>query len=101
MLDLDAIANQRAGALRQDGGAWREAVWTKAFQTLSARLSDGEVIELLGLCADATALGRVTEFLVDRTIDADLTPLDWLKREASTAGLAPDAWVRRYAAGDQ
>ena len=25
MLDLDAIANQRAGALRQDGGAWREA----------------------------------------------------------------------------
>ena len=94
MLDLDAIADRRAKTLSQDAPPWRAAVWSAPFQDLSSRLTDGEVIDLLDLCANAGELDQMTRVLVERAVDADLTPLDWLKREAAAADLSPLAWIK-------
>lgn len=100
MLDLDAIATARARTLAQDPAAWCAAAWTAPFQALSARLSDGEVVDLLGMCSGADEMVRLTKLLMDRATATDLTPLDWLKREAAGLGLSPGDWVRRHAGAD-
>jgi hypothetical protein len=95
MLDLDKIAGERASTLSQERQAWLDAVWSEGFQTLSARLTDGEVIDLLALCTSAADLRGAIAELARAPGDGTVTPYDWLKDEASRAGLSPGDWVRR------
>ena len=100
MLDLDAIASRRAESLRQESRDWLDAVWSAAFQALSARLTDGEVTELLALCRSAADLTLVTAKLGGAPSEPGRTPFEWIKDEASRAGVPLADFAVRTAGGE-
>jgi hypothetical protein len=95
VLDLDAIASRRAEKLAQEKRTWLDAVWSAGFQALSARLTDGEVMEILSLCASADELVKLTAKLGHAPGDAGRTPFEWFKDEAARLDQTVPEYVRQ------
>lgn len=97
MLDMDALARQRAEALKQQFEAWKKAVWCADFQKISTSMSDGEVLSLLELCHSAAEFERVSRYLERRSGEIGLTPFSVLEQEAENEGITLEAWVKARA----
>ena len=97
MLDLDALARQRAEALKQHYEVWKKAIWCPEFQKISANMSDGEVLSLLELCPSARDFEIVSHYLERRSVEIGLTPYSVLEQEAENEGITLEAWVKARA----
>lgn len=94
MLDLDALARQRAEALKQQYENWKKAIWCADFQKISANMSDGEVLSLVELCGSAGEFESVSGYLQRRSNEIGLTPYSVLEQEAENEGISLEAWVK-------
>jgi hypothetical protein len=75
MLDLDSLAEQRARSLNQQERDWKDAVWSPSFQSLSQRMSDGEVETFLSRFNSVKGF----ESAVSEIEKTGQSPTDWLK----------------------
>lgn len=97
MLDLDALAKQRAEALQQREENWKKAIWCAEFQKISANMSDGEVISLLELCGSPKDFEVISKYLKERSEEIGLTPFSVLEQEAENEGISLEAWIKARA----
>lgn len=75
MLDLDSLAEERARSLNQQEKIWKEAVWSSGFQSLSQRMSDGEVEMFLSLFLTVQGFERAVKEIEQKGLD----PGDWIR----------------------
>jgi hypothetical protein len=95
MLDLDELAERRAEALCQSGQQWKEMLWSRSFQKLSANMSDGEVENLLICCASTKQLETVMTFLAEHPQMSLCSPFEILVKEAQKSKLGMSDWIRK------
>jgi hypothetical protein len=94
MLDLDSLAERRAKSLNQQEDKWREALWSPAFQKISASMSDGEVETLLTSCPSVAHMQAVIQFLERSLTTTERFPYTVLLQEAQSAGLGLSDWIK-------
>jgi hypothetical protein len=80
MLDLDTLAEERARSLNQQEKVWKDAVWSPAFQSLSQKMSDGEVELFLAMFNNVNGFESAV-------------------REIEQKGLHPGEWIRTASGG--
>ncbi|MFT3724531.1 MAG: hypothetical protein QM773_13215 [Hyphomonadaceae bacterium] len=96
MLDLDAIAERRAQALKQTSEAWRRAIWSTAFQKLSQGMSDGEVETFVAYCTSVAQFEAVVKFIEQRCAQSQAAPFSVVTSEAEASGQSPQAWFSGF-----
>lgn len=95
MLDLDFLAEQCAQRDGQNDQAWKTALWSPAFQAITAAMSDGEVETLLSWCPSVSHLEALIQFIqLQAQAYNNGSPFTFLVGEAERAGMTPDQWVR-------
>jgi hypothetical protein len=80
MLDLDSLAEERARTLNQQEKVWKDAIWSPAFQSLSQKMSDGEVELFLAMFNNVNGFEEAV-------------------REIERKGLHPGEWIRSAGRG--
>lgn len=93
MLDLDALAENRARALQQAEEDWRSAIWSPEFQKLSQSMSDGEVEDFVSCCSSQKILLSAARFLLANLESSGASPYAFLLTKAQESGLTTAQWI--------
>lgn len=99
MLDLDALADNRAKSLNQKSESWRKAIWSPPFQKLTQSMTDGEVESLIAACPSVGHLEWVVSYLDSQA--GSEPPFSVVQGAAKKAGLTPEEWIRKCFASGQ